>query len=64
VVALLLKDSRVQVNAVTHHGDTALSIAAQEGHAKVIHALLADLRVDPNIKSDDGLTALAVRARQ
>lgn len=52
---------RVDVNACNEHGVTALMRAAQNGHVRIVRALLQN-GADANIKRNDKFTALALAA--
>ena len=44
------------------HGQTALTLAAYEGHVEVVKALLAHSEIDVNAKIENGATALMLAA--
>ena len=52
---------RADVNACNEHGVTALMRAAQNGHVKIVRALLQN-GADANVKRNDKFTALALAA--
>lgn len=52
---------RVDINACNEHGVTALMRAAQNGHVKIVRALLQN-GADANVKRNDKFTALALAA--
>ena len=52
---------RVDINACNEHGVTALMRAAQNGHVRIVRALLQN-GADANIKRNDKFTALALAA--
>lgn len=54
---LLRCGRRLNVNARTYLGESALSLAAYKGHLRVVERLLQDRRVDPNDVDKMGRTA-------
>ncbi|KAL3468758.1 ankyrin repeat-containing domain protein [Aspergillus californicus] len=54
---LLRCGRRLDVNARTYLGESALSLAASKGHLRVVELLLRDGRVDPNEVDKMGRTA-------
>lgn len=54
---------RLDVNARTYLGKSALSLAASKGHLHVVKCLLQDRRVDPNGVDKIGCTAFWCAAR-
>lgn len=54
---LLRCETRLDVNARTYLGESALSLAAYQGHLSVVDSLLQDRRVDPNDVDKMGRTA-------
>ncbi|KAJ1713207.1 hypothetical protein NYO67_4605 [Aspergillus flavus] len=63
---LLRCGPRLDVNARTYLGESALSLAASKGHLSVVEHLLKDRRIDPNDVDKMGRTAFwwAARAGQ
>ena len=62
--ALCIASEDGYVNRASTQGSTALMVAAQQGHAEIVRALLAVHGVDTNYaRSDDGATALLVAAQ-
>ncbi|KAE8381365.1 ankyrin repeat-containing domain protein [Aspergillus bertholletiae] len=59
-IAMLLLGlgERLDVNARTLNGETALSLAAQRGSCQVVDRILQDRRTDVNCENKDGQTAL------
>lgn len=60
---LLRCGTRLDVNARTYLGKSALSLAASKGHLHVVERLLQDRRVDPNGVDKIGCTAFWCAAR-
>jgi ankyrin repeat protein len=61
VVLLLLARQDVEVNKSAADGATALMLASQKGHVKVVRLLLAHPAVEANRTSSDGRSALCFR---
>ena len=57
IVRTLVKH-KANVNARTDSGDTPLTLAAENGHDNVVHALLSDFQCLVDAKGQDGYTAL------
>jgi len=62
-VKLLLKDVRVDVNAVDRNGRTALHAACSSRRPRIVEALLADSRTDVNCHQCTGTTPLMSAAQ-
>ena len=62
VEAGLCVEAGLRVNVVDDDGDTALIIAARNGHAEVVRALVAAPRVEVNQENSAGDTALTIAA--
>lgn len=59
IVKIILADERTKPNIKGDHGETAFELAVKLGHVKLLEALLADQRVDPNMLFDkSGVTPL------
>ncbi|KAM0430881.1 hypothetical protein ACHAPT_005514 [Fusarium lateritium] len=58
IVAILLRDRRVDPDAKDKHGQTPLSRAAEEGHEAIVKLLLDSGKVDPDAKDRYGQTPL------
>jgi len=54
---------KVQINAKNTEGKTALHMAAEKGNNKILNFLL-DNEADPNIRTDEGFSALCLAASQ
>ncbi|PWW74560.1 hypothetical protein C7212DRAFT_298546, partial [Tuber magnatum] len=54
VVELLLADPRVQVNLRDGNGDTALHLAANQGHEESVALLLAHRDINANVPNNSG----------
>jgi len=64
-VKILVQTPRCDLNQVETSGRaTALIIAASVGHISIVQILIADHRVDVNLKDINGHTALATAARK
>ena len=57
VLRALLLSTKVDINATSPNGVTALSLAASKGYIEVVKALLA-AKADVNVTTKNGLTAL------
>lgn len=65
IVKLLVQDGESDINATdVENSWSALLAAVNFGHRKVVAALLADPRINPNIQSLSGSTALIDACRQ
>lgn len=66
IVRRLLKDTRLEINAVNSDGNTALHLAAAGGHEAIVYMLLQDNRVERNRQNVQGNTAfhLAIETRR
>ena len=62
VVAELLQQQNVEVNAADNNGWTALILAARNGHLAVAELLLQQQNVEVNAADNDGWTALHLAA--
>ena len=57
IVATLLKEADLDVNAQNRAGETALHIAAHRGHLEVVNQLFEDGRIDARIRDNKQRTA-------
>lgn len=61
---LMSQSSRVDINSATFLGDTALSVAAVNGHLGIVELLLQNERLDCMAQNAFGETALHLAARE
>jgi len=64
IVALLVADSRVEVNKPMKGGWAPVHIASYRGHTEIVALLLGNPRLDPNYSVEGKFTALALASSQ
>jgi len=64
IVALLIRDRRVDINRAQKEGATPLFVACQNGHLEIVNMLLEDSRVDPMIPLRDGTCPFYVACQE